>query len=338
MLEANKFVSVIMPVLNEVDHLPAAIESLAKNGYPLENLEFILVDGGSTDGTLDLIESIKLNPNLTVRVLENELRTTPHALNIAIRAASHSIILRADAHAIYLPNYISNSVRSLEEGKGDNIGGLVISRPGETSFSKVLSLVLNSVIGNGGAAYRSSTKGKFVDTVWCGCWFKQTLEKIGMFNSNWNTNQDAELNARLIANGYKVYLDPSIRAELVVRQTYSSFLKQYFNYGRGRIKTLGRYPSLIHLRQVLPVLGVAALTLSVFTAPLASLFVLTMSALFAVAVFCQRAEGTPPVSALLWVVPIVVSMNVLWVLGVLYGLPKLVVNRNANNSEGEGTL
>lgn len=311
-------VSVIVPVLNEVRCLEKALKSLIDSGYPRSKLEFILVDGGSIDGTLELVEKMREQfKDVVIRLLHNDLRVTPAALNIGIGASKNDIILRADAHALYSEGYIPRSVELLESGAGDNIGGIVKSIKGETVFSELLACLLNSELGNGGAAYRQAQKGRLVDTVWCGCWYKSTLEKVGMFDLEWTNNQDAELNARLISQGFRIYCDPQINACLVVRPTLKAFVHQYYKYGRGRFRTINRHPSILRIRQLLPVFFVAALLLLGLLYPMPTITFLAISSFVSIYVFRKREAQFSNLPALMQIsiFPLAVLMNLSWVAG-----------------------
>ncbi|MFQ3245843.1 MAG: succinoglycan biosynthesis protein ExoA [Arenicella sp.] len=321
MISSLPYVSIVMPTLNEVRYLERAVTSLSENGYPVEKLEFILVDGGSSDGTLEVAERL-INQGNNIRLLSNEMKTTPFALNIGIEAATHKIILRADAHAIYSKDYISKSVALLESGAGDNIGGTVTSIKSDTALSELLAYVLNSSLGNGGAGYRKATEGKLVDTVWCGCWYKSTLIQVGMFDVNWVNNQDAELNARLISAGFRVFSDPEIQASLVVRSTLREFIRQYFRYGRGRYRTLYRHPHILRFRQVIPLFAVAVLLAFFLAAPLLAASAFLFCAITLAFLFRVKKPGfsSLPILMQLSVFPLVVVMNICWVTGMVIQL------------------
>lgn len=302
-------VTVIIPVLNEVGHLEYALESLFQNGYDLDLLEFILIDGGSTDGTLDLLNEIQKTIDVNLVILHNPQGRTPFGLNIGILAAKNEVIVRADAHAIYQKEYISRSVSALVSGLGDNVGGRIIAKESTSIFSCALARVLNTPFGNGGASYRRDSIPKLVDTVWCGCWYKQTLLAVGMFDQNWATNQDAELNARLIESGRRVYCDPRIKAELTVRNTYRDMIKQYYSYGKGRYKTLKRHPKMLKVRQILPILFVLGFIALAFTH--LPLFLLGTASL----VIAFVVNGGFLFGVYGWSIPIVLGMNLAWVSG-----------------------
>ena len=92
-------VSVVMPVYNEEKHIDRCLRSLLMQTYPLERTEWLLVDGGSTDGTVERIRQYANKVN--VRLLHNEKRLVTYALNIGIGEAVGDYIIRMDAHAEY---------------------------------------------------------------------------------------------------------------------------------------------------------------------------------------------------------------------------------------------
>ena len=102
-------VSVIVPILNEELYIENCLESLLAQDYPKDYLEIILVDGMSTDKTLEIINRyIEKYP--FIKLLKNEKKIIPCALNLGIKNASGDYIVRMDAHAFYEKDYISKSI------------------------------------------------------------------------------------------------------------------------------------------------------------------------------------------------------------------------------------
>ncbi|MGJ8722268.1 MAG: glycosyltransferase, partial [Salinibacterium amurskyense] len=91
-------VSYVMPVLNEVEHIEAAVDSLTAQDYE-GPFEIVLALGPSVDGTNAIIDEMaRLDPR--IRHIPNELGSTPGGLNAAIRASTHPIVVRVDAHSV----------------------------------------------------------------------------------------------------------------------------------------------------------------------------------------------------------------------------------------------
>ncbi|WP_333656536.1 glycosyltransferase family 2 protein, partial [Dissulfurispira sp.] len=192
--------SVIIPVYNEENAIIQCLESLIDGDYPLDNLEFIIADGGSSDRTLEVLkEFASKNKNVAVKIVNNAFKTQGYGLNIAIENADikSEIILRADAHSIYPKNYILDCVKTLREVDADNAGGVMVP-VGETPFQKAVAFCMSHPIGVGNAKFHLGGYSGFVDTVYLGCFKKNIFEKIGLFDPEMTTNEDAELNLRIL--------------------------------------------------------------------------------------------------------------------------------------------
>lgn len=97
-------VSIVIPSYNRCDSLKVVLPALAKQSYPADRYEIVLVDNGSTDGTDQLIKELKI-PNLKFIKQANSGRSG--ARNRGIKEANGSIILFTDADIIADPNLVS---------------------------------------------------------------------------------------------------------------------------------------------------------------------------------------------------------------------------------------
>src|SRR5512144_2091230 len=123
-------VSVIVPCYNEQSTIRLLLEALFKQTYSRAEMEVIIADGLSTDETREAIAAFQREfPDLCVRVVENAKRVIPAGANRAIEAARGEMIVRLDAHSTPYPDYIENSIKAHDEGRGANIGGVWEIRP-----------------------------------------------------------------------------------------------------------------------------------------------------------------------------------------------------------------
>jgi glycosyltransferase involved in cell wall biosynthesis len=229
----SPFVSVIIPCRNEARFIERCLDSIRASPYP-GRLEIIVADGMSTDGTRDLLdETAARDPRL--RIVDNPGRITPIALNLAIAAAHGEIILRFDAHATMPTAYIGQCVRLLETSQADNVGGTIRTIPqADGPFSRPITAVLSSRFGVGNSAFRTTsgeTNARQVDTVFGGCWRRETLARLGGFNERLIRSQDIEFNLRLRRAGGTILLDPQIVCDYYARATLASFLVHNFRNG-----------------------------------------------------------------------------------------------------------
>ncbi|AGZ46224.1 bifunctional polysaccharide deacetylase/glycosyltransferase family 2 protein [Actinoplanes friuliensis] len=94
-------VSVIVPAYNEKEGIEAAVRSLAGGDYP--DIEVVVVDDGSTDGTAAIVEQLRL-PN--VRVIRVPNGGKANALNTGIALARHDLIVTVDGDTIFEPDSV----------------------------------------------------------------------------------------------------------------------------------------------------------------------------------------------------------------------------------------
>ena len=260
MANSYSLVSVVIPALNEEKFIRNCLMSLLESTFPQEKLEILVVDGGSTDGTVAEVEAMARDfPQ--IRLFHNQRKIVSCAMNLGAMEAGGEILVRVDAHAIYDPNYLSLSVATLLKTGAGGVGGLVTTR-GNNFLGRVVATAISTSVGSGGAQWRSGTTPGWVETIWCGCFWKDDFLKIGGFDEDWKFNQDAEFNMRIKQLIGGLYFHPEIKATYFSRSSLSSLVSQYFRYGWWRAKTFLRHPSTFRARQAIPLLFFLALLLT----------------------------------------------------------------------------
>ena len=272
-------VSVIVPCLNEEQHIAKCLDSIIANDYPKEQLEVLVVDGGSSDKTRDIIKS-KGGQSSFIRLLDNPRVITPAAMNIGIQAAQGSIIIKMDAHTVYAKDYISKCVRHLEESGADNVGGVLESVSAvHTLEAKAIAVCLSNVFGAGGSTFRiGATEPMEVDTVAFGCYKREVFDRIGMFSEKMEKIEDLEFNYRLRSAGGKIMLFPDIKAKYYPSSdNFVDFFEHNFNDGIWATYPL-KYGFRVGLRHYIPLIFVVTIFFSIWPYALVSLFFSTLVA------------------------------------------------------------
>ena len=256
-------VSVIVPCRNEEKTIRLLLEALAQQTFPQAEMEVLIADGLSEDGTRDVIATFQAdNPSMRVRVLENPNRIIPAALNVGINAAQGEYILRMDAHAIPKPDYVTRCVEAIQAGTAENVGGVWEIRPqNEHWIARSIAAAAAHPLAVGDAGYRIGSQTGYVDTVPFGAFRRELIERIGPFDESLLTNEDYEFNARIRQSGGRIWLDPQIRSVYFARGNLKALAKQYWRYGFWKAQMLKRYPKTLRLRQALPPLFVLSLVL-----------------------------------------------------------------------------
>ncbi|MEW6241195.1 MAG: glycosyltransferase family 2 protein [Chloroflexota bacterium] len=254
-------VSIIVPCYNEQRFIGATLNAIYTQTFPRADMEVVIADSHSTDSTREVIADFQLShPDLALTLVDNDRRAIPSALNRALAAARGGIVVRMDAHSTPYPDYVENSVRALEEGRGDNVGGVWEIRPGGRGWmAESIAAAAAHPLGAGDAGYRLNSAAGPKDTVPFGAFRRSLVERIGGYDESLLSNEDYEFNARVRASGGVVWLEPSIRSVYYARGSLGALARQYGRYGFWKLQMLRRYPFTLRWRQALPPLFVASI-------------------------------------------------------------------------------
>jgi glycosyltransferase involved in cell wall biosynthesis len=261
-------VSIICPVYNEEKYISKCLDSILNQNYN-GDLELLLIDGISSDGTRQIIDSYcDKHPNIIL--FENPLRFTSVSLNIGIKRAKGEIVIRIDAHSIYPINYIEALITASIQLRADNVGCVIKTLPGANSIKcRAIACVLSHPFGVGNSYFRIGTSRILkVDTVPFGCFNRTLFEKIGFFDEELLVNQDDEFNSRIIRNGGCIYLLPDISVDYYARDSIYKAMRMFYQYGLFKPLVNSKIGGTTSIRQVFPLLFL----LGVCLVPLIGLF------------------------------------------------------------------
>jgi glycosyltransferase involved in cell wall biosynthesis len=248
-LSTSPDLSVILPVLNEANHLKAAVTAILAQNYQ-GKFEVILAIGPSSDATSQVASDLA-QADSRVIVVDNPTGKTAAGLNIALAKSKAPIIVRVDGHAEIPNNYFSIAVELLRETGAVNVGGLM-GAVGKTKFEKSVARAMRSPLGVGAAKFHTGGGAGEVDTVYLGCFLREALMEIGGFDERFIRAQDWELNFRLRERGGKIYFDPRLEVTYRPRPNLAALAKQYFEYGRWRRVVSRKHAGTINYRYLAP--------------------------------------------------------------------------------------
>lgn len=260
-------VMAVIPALNEAAHIEACIRSLMTGDRRLADIEMIVADGGSTDRTRDIVESLRGEfPNL--RLIDNPQRLQSAAVNLAARGAGQgrSILVRCDAHSIYPANFVMQAADALVR---EGVASLVVPMDavGTNCFQKANAWIVDTPLGSGGSAHRGGRKSGEVDHGHHAGFDLKTFVGLGGYDETFSHNEDAEYDTRLRKSGGRIFLDADIRLSYLPRATVGALARQYFNYGKGRARTLMKHGETPKLRQLIPPATLVACVFGLAIAP-----------------------------------------------------------------------
>ena len=245
-------VSVVMPLYNEENYIDDCIQSLLKQDYPRSKMEWIFVDGMSTDRTMEILEYYKSKLSF-IRILKNAKKIVPCAMNIGIEAAKGKYIIRLDAHSDYAKDYISKCVYYLDFTSAENVGG-VAETVAEGEVGQAIAKMLSSPFGVGDSQFRTNGESGYVDTVPFGAFRREVFDRWGGYDERLIRNQDNEMNYRIRKNGGKIYLANDIHLTYHCRDSIKDIVNMALANGKWNIITTKLCGGAMSLRHFIPLI------------------------------------------------------------------------------------
>ncbi len=251
-------VSLLLPVLNEIENIEACIDSVANQDYA-GPLEVLVAEGGSTDGTAERLAEWARVGDIEIKVFWNPQRRQSFGLNLLASVSTAEILIRIDAHTTYAADYVSKSVEALLDSAAVAVGGR-LEPAGNAPFGKAVALAMQSRLAIGPGVFHHADSRREADTVYLGTFRRSDFIASGGYQHlPYGVAEDADLYYRWRAAGKTILLDPAIKSTYLPRETMRSLGRQFYRYGAGKADMLyvnGRWPSW---RPLAPLLLVIAL-------------------------------------------------------------------------------
>ncbi len=259
-------ISFIVVALNAASTLPLLLEDLKAQTFPLSDIELILVDSGSTDGTRKIMEEAGDTLKCTTLILENPKKWLASGCNIALKAASGDAVIRLDAHARIPSDFLEKLAADLEEGK-EIVGGCVLSTPPKTAREAVLTALDASRFCGGAAPFRNKGIPRYVDALAYALYRREVYTRTGFYDERLQRTEDNDMHYRMKKAGFRFFLDPRICSYHSARGSLSGQLAQKWGNGLWIGRTLSVQPACFSFRHLVPALFVLILLFSLFLFP-----------------------------------------------------------------------
>jgi len=254
----NKKVTLILPIRDEGPTIRAALDAVLAQNYPAGQMEILIADGMSTDGTREIVREYQ-RKHANIKLLDNPGRIVPTGMNTALRQAAGDIIIRVDGHCVIAPDYVENCLRHLANDTVDGVGG-PMKTIGLTPLAETIALAMSARFGVGNSAFRT-TQGqtKYVDTIPFPAYKREVIQKAGLYDEELVRNQDDEYNYRIRELGGKLLLAGDVRSVYYSRGSMRGLWKQYYQYGFYKVRVLQKHPQQMSARQFIPLIFILSI-------------------------------------------------------------------------------
>lgn len=190
-------ISIVTPSYNQAKFIRATIDSVLSQNYP--NLEYIVMDGGSTDKTVEILKSY----GKKIKWVSKKDKGQADAINKGLRMCSGEIMAYLNSDDIYLPKALKRVGEYYLQTKADWITGdcLVIDEHGNTSKNNWIISGYKRLL----MALYSRTTLMIADSMLpqpSTFWSRDAWDKVGEFNANYHYVMDYDYWLRL-SNHYR---------------------------------------------------------------------------------------------------------------------------------------
>ena len=210
-------ISLVATVKDAAEHVADFLESVRAQTRPPD--EVVIVDGGSTDGTLEILRS-----STEVTLIEAPGANIAQGRNTAIRGAAHDVIAVSDADCVLGPDWLSHLERAIENGADVAMG---FYRPITRSFFEACAAAVS---------VRDEDEvdpDRFMPSSRSVAFRREAFERAGGYPDWLAIGEDMYLNHRLRENDARMEFVPRSVAYWRIRPTPGDTWRQYFRYAEG---------------------------------------------------------------------------------------------------------
>jgi len=229
-------VSVVIAAYNEAKVINKTISTLLTSDYP--DLEIVVVDDGSTDGTAETVRKVYGDNNqVTILTKENGGKAT--ALNIGVRQCRGEIVIALDADTVFLQNTIPLLVRHFSDQSIGAVSGNVKVGNRNNLFTVWQAVEYISSQNFDRRAYDLLNCITVVPGA-IGAWRKDAIVLAGMYSTQ-TLAEDTDLTFRVRRLGYRIVTDNEALAYTEAPDTLRSLFKQRFRWAYGTLQCLWKH-------------------------------------------------------------------------------------------------
>jgi cellulose synthase/poly-beta-1,6-N-acetylglucosamine synthase-like glycosyltransferase len=224
-------ISIILATLNSELTLEECLKAIFELNYPKDFLEVIVVDGCSTDRTLEIAE------RYPVKVISAPLNA-PAAYNYALKIVNSDVIGFIDADAKVEKEWLNKLVTYLDDPQVAGVSGGIVTWNKENVWARSIGYDLeNRYARLKKSVVRVATMNLLLK--------KSVIEEVGGFDEHLPSQYDTDLGFRITSRGYKLLFEPNAKCYHFNRATVKAYFRQQLQYGKNTVKLYFKHSKLI---------------------------------------------------------------------------------------------
>ena len=231
-------ISILIPAYNEEKNIEETLNSVFASTYPKKKLEVIVIDDGSTDNTLGILERLKKRYSNLV-ILKGNHKGKSASLNLGLKHSSHDYILLIDADTTIRSDAIAKIISPFnDKSVGATTGSCLVknSKGILGAFQEVEYPYINLI--------RKSFSDVFSNVSWFlgafSCYRKDVLKSIGNFKKD-TQSEDIDTSLEIYSKGYKILNVFDAYAYTTIPLTIKGFVKQRIRWYVGVLQVMKKH-------------------------------------------------------------------------------------------------
>lgn len=229
----NELISVVIPTYNAAKVLPHCLSSLEHQTIPRERLDIIVVDDGSTDGTLDVARGFG------ARVVCQEHSNQSAARNKGAATALGEIVLFTDADCVPAADWVEAMVRPFDDPKVFGVKGRY-----RTKQAGILPRFIQQEYEEKYRRLAKSAVIDFVDSYSAG-YRRQVLLDLDGFDPSFPAVEDIELSFRISGRGYRLVFAKDAFVYHRHRESYREYFRKKLWVASWWVAVYRRHPGKV---------------------------------------------------------------------------------------------
>jgi len=234
MKKQKPLISVIIPALNSERTIKQCIKSLIQQSLKKKEYEIIIIDNGSTDKTLGILDNYKKK----IKILKESKKGSYNARNKGIRNSQGNIIAFTDSDCIADKNWLLNIRKAFSNKEIKIVGGHIEALEKNSYIRKYCNR-----FGHAQDLHFKSKKPCFATSNMAVR--KTEIKKVGLFNPTLKSGGDFELCHRIIKSKLEITYEPNA----IIKHSYTNslieFIERYYRYGKGQGMIKKKYKKII---------------------------------------------------------------------------------------------